>query len=195
MAKILANALLPFALFSSAMVLLGCEQAVEPPVQPDEITASKPELNSEQPVSSETAAERKSGNMFYIVRDVADMQLKAGDYVEQLKQIQSELQTALNDQDQLKLQATANVLKQQLNGLNQTLNSLNLKSQEIDSIRQNMIQANQQVLATPLFKGDIDLTQVDFKKIEQQLNSVQLEMIKLAGMLIPDNQKQSTQEG
>src|SRR5690606_41986147 len=77
MDKILANALLPFALFSSAMVLLGCEQAVEPPVQPDEITASKPELNSEQPVSSETAAERKSGNMFYIVRDVADMQLRS----------------------------------------------------------------------------------------------------------------------
>ena len=132
--------------------------------------------------------------MFYIVRDVADMQLKAGDYVAQLKQTQNELQTAINDKDQQQLQATAKTLQQQLTGFNQALTSLNLKSQEIDSIRQNILHANQQVLATPLLNGNIDLNQLDFKKIEQQMGSIQTEIIKLAGMMIPQGQDKQDQE-
>ena len=131
--------------------------------------------------------------MFYIVRDVADMQLKAGDYVEQLKQTQTDLETAINDKDQQQLQTTAKTLQQQLTGFNQALTNLNLKSQEIDSIRQNIKQANQQVLATPFLNGEVDLSQVDFKKIEKQMGSIQMEMIKLAGMMIPQGQDEAEQ--
>jgi len=198
MKKIIQNVVSPFVMFSAGLLLIGCEQANSP--DSTETQTSQSSEISEQP-SKESAtesaatskAELKSGNMFYIVRDVADMQLKAGDYVEQLKQTQSELQTAINDKDQRQLQATAKNLQQELTGFNQALTGLNLKSQEIDSIRQNIMQANQQVLATPLLNGDVDLSQVDFKKIEKQMGSIQMEMIKLAGMIIPQGQDESEQ--
>lgn len=198
MKKIIQNVVSPFVMFSAGLLLIGCEQANSP--DSTETQTSQSSEISEQPskeLATESAAtskaELKSGNMFYIVRDVADMQLKAGDYVEQLKQTQSELQTAINDKDQRQLQATAKNLQQELTGFNQALTGLNLKSQEIDSIRQNIMQANQQVLATPLLNGDVDLSQVDFKKIEKQMGSIQMEMIKLAGMIIPQGQDESEQ--
>lgn len=198
MKKIIQNVVSPFVMFSAGLLLIGCEQANSP--DSTETQTSQSSEISEQPskeLATESAAtskaELKSGNMFYIVRDVADMQLKAGDYVEQLKQTQSELQTAINDKDQRQLQATAKNLQQELTGFNQALTGLNLKSQEIDSIRQNIMQANQQVLATPLLNGDVDLSQVDFKKIEKQMDSIQMEMIKLAGMIIPQGQDESEQ--
>ncbi|MGE8559739.1 MAG: hypothetical protein ACN6NJ_02150 [Acinetobacter sp.] len=197
MKKFIQNVVSPFVMFSAGLLLIGCEQANSP--ETNETQASQSNEVSE-PVSESTSAsaetskaELKTGNMFYIVRDVADMQLKAGDYVEQLKQTQSELQTAINDKDQQQLQATAKNLQQELTGFNQALTGLNLKSQEIDSIRQNIMQANQQVLATPLLNGDVDLSQVDFKKIEKQMGSIQMEMIKLAGMIIPQGQDEPAQ--
>ncbi len=193
MKKFIQNAVLPSVILSTGILLMGCEQAAEPQSEDIETTQST-DIAMNQPTETTATADLKTGNMFYIVRDVADMQLKAGDYVAQLKQTQSELQTAINDQDQQQLQATAQTLQQQLTGFNQALNSLNLKSQEIDSIRQNILQANQQVLATPFLNGDLDLNQVDFKKIEQQMGSIQTEMIKLAGMLIPQGQDGQAQE-
>ena len=197
MKKIIQNVVSPFVMFSAGLLLIGCEQANSPDTdetqasQSNEVSEPVSESNS---ASAETPkAELKTGNMFYIVRDVADMQLKAGDYVEQLKQTQSELQTAINDKDQQQLQATAKNLQQQLTGFNQALTGLNLKSQEIDSIRQNIMQANQQVLATPLLNGDVDLSQVDFKKIEKQMGSIQMEMVKLASMMIPQGQDEAEQ--
>ena len=71
---------------------------------------------------------------------------------------------------------------------NQALRGLNLKSQEIDSIRQEIMRSNQQVLATPLLNGAVDFSQVDFKKIERQMSNIQMEMLKLASMMIPQNQ-------
>ena len=193
MKEFIQNAVLPFVLFSTGILLSGCEQASEP--QSDDIqTTQSADVALNQPTETTDTADLTTGNMFYMVRDVADMQLKAGDYVAQLKQTQNELQTAINDKDQQQLQATAKTLQQQLTGFNQALTSLNLKSQEIDSIRQNILQANQQVLATPFLNGDIDLNQVDFKKIEQQMGSIQTEMIKLAAMLIPKNQDKQEQE-
>ena len=197
MKKFIQNVVSPFVMFSAGILLMGCEQANSPDSTEDQ-TSQSSEV-SEQVAESATdsaetsKAELKSGNMFYIVRDVADMQLKAGDYVEQLKQTQTDLETAINDKDQQQLQSTAKTLKQQLTGFNQALTGLNLKSQEIDSIRQNIMQANQQVLATPLLNGDVDLTQVDFKKIEKQMGSIQMEMIKLAGMMIPQGQDEAEQ--
>ena len=193
MKKFIQKAVLPFAILSTGILLSGCEQASEP--QSDDIqTTQSADVALNQPTETTATADLKSGNMFYMVRDVADMQLKAGDYVTQLKQTQNELQTAINDKDQQQLQATAKTLQQQLTGFNQALTSLNLKSQEIDSIRQNILHANQQVLATPLLNGNIDLNQLDFKKIEQQMGSIQTEMIKLAGMMIPQGQDKQDQE-
>lgn len=193
MKKFIQKAVLPFAIFSTGILLSGCEQASEP--QSNDIqTTQSADVALNQPTGTTATADLKSGNMFYMVRDVADMQLKAGDYVAQLKQTQNELQTAINDKDQQQLQATAKTLQQQLTGFNQALTSLNLKSQEIDSIRQNILHANQQVLATPLLNGNIDLNQLDFKKIEQQMGSIQTEMIKLAGMMIPQGQDKQDQE-
>ena len=193
MKKFIQNAALPFVMLSTGTLLSGCEQASEP--QSDDIqTTQSADVALNQPTKTTATADLKSGNMFYMVRDVADMQLKAGDYVAQLKQTQNELQTAINDKDQQQLQATAKTLQQQLTGFNQALTSLNLKSQEIDSIRQNILHANQQVLATPLLNGNIDLNQLDFKKIEQQMGSIQTEMIKLAGMMIPQGQDKQDQE-
>lgn len=193
MKKFIQKAVLPFAILSTGILLSGCEQASEP--QSDDIqTTQSADVALNQPTETTDTADLKSGNMFYMVRDVADMQLKAGDYVAQLKQTQNELQTAINDKDQQQLQATAKTLQQQLTGFNQALTSLNLKSQEIDSIRQNILHANQQVLATPFLNGNIDLNQVDFKKIEQQMGSIQTEMIKLAGLMIPQGQDKQDQE-
>ncbi|OTG97556.1 hypothetical protein B9T24_05450 [Acinetobacter sp. ANC 4654] len=193
MKKFIQNAILPFVMLSAGILLSGCEQASEP--QSDDIrTTQSTDTAMNQPTETTATADLKSGNMFYMVRDVADMQLKAGDYVAQLKQTQNELQTAINDKDQQQLQATAKTLQQQLTGFNQALTSLNLKSQEIDSIRQNILHANQQVLATPFLNGNIDLNQLDFKKIEQQMGSIQTEMIKLASMMIPQGQDKQDQE-
>ncbi len=193
MKKFIQKAVLPFAILSTGILLSGCEQASEP--QSDDIqTTQSADVALNQPTETTDTADLKSGNMFYMVRDIADMQLKAGDYVAQLKQTQNELQTAINDKDQQQLQATAKTLQQQLTGFNQALTSLNLKSQEIDSIRQNILHANQQVLATPFLNGNIDLNQVDFKKIEQQMGSIQTEMIKLAGLMIPQGQHKQDQE-
>ena len=187
----------PFVMFSAGILLIGCEQANSPDSTEDRTSQSSEvsaQVSESATDSAETSkSELKSGNMFYIVRDVADMQLKAGDYVEQLKQTQTDLETAINDKDQQQLQSTAKTLKQQLTGFNQALTGLNLKSQEIDSIRQNIMQANQQALATPLLNGDVDLSQVDFKKIEKQMGSIQMEMIKLAGMMIPQGQDEAEQ--
>lgn len=197
MKKFIQNVVSPFVMFSAGILLIGCEQANSPDSTEDQTSQSSEvseQVSESATDSAETSkAELKSGNMFYIVRDVADMQLKAGDYVEQLKQTQTDLETAINDKDQQQLQSTAKTLKQQLTGFNQALTGLNLKSQEIDSIRQNIMQANQQALATPLLNGDVDLSQVDFKKIEKQMGSIQMEMIKLAGMMIPQGQDEAEQ--
>jgi hypothetical protein len=192
MSKILANAVLPFALFSSGILLMGCEQAVEAPAEQADTTTSDLEPASQQQ-SSTAQTELKSGNMFYMVRDVADLQLKAGSYVEQLKQTQTELQTAVEAKDTQQLQSTATQLQQQLSSFNQVLGNLNLKSQEIDQIRDNIMTANQQVLASPLLNGQVDFSQVNLKKIESQMVNVQSEMIKLAGLLIqnPDQESES----
>ncbi|MCO8085250.1 hypothetical protein [Acinetobacter lwoffii] len=192
MSKILANAVLPFALFSSGILLMGCEQAVEAPAEQADTTTSDLELASQQQ-SSAAQTELKSGNMFYMVRDVADLQLKAGSYVEQLKQTQTELQTAVEAKDTQQLQSTATQLQQQLSSFNQVLGNLNLKSQEIDQIRDNIMTANQQVLASPLLNGQVDFSQVNLKKIESQMVNVQSEMVKLAGLLIqnPDQEAEN----
>ncbi len=196
MKKFIQNAVSPFVMFSAGLLLIGCEQANKLDATENETSPSSEvseQVSTQSATEPSATAELKSGNMFYIVRDVADMQLKTGNYIEQLKQTQTDLEAAVSNHDQQQLQSTAESLKTQLKGFDQALSSLNLKSQEIDSIRQNLMQANQQVLATPFLNGELDLTQFDLKKIEQQMGTIQMEMIKLAGMMIPEGQNDSGQ--
>ena len=146
MKKLLQNLVLPFALFSSGILLIGCEQATEPNQQ--DIQTESSEQHQSANTQSPEKAELKSGNMLYIVRDVADMQLKAGEYVTQLQETQNDLQTAIEQHDQQQLQHAATALQQQLTGFNNALNGLNLKTQEINDIREKLLSANQQVLAS-----------------------------------------------
>ena len=183
MKKLLQNLVLPFALFSSGILLIGCEQATEPNQQ--DIQTESSEQHQSANTQSPEKAELKSGNMLYIVRDVADMQLKAGEYVTQLQETQSDLQAAIEQHDQQQLQDAATALQQQLTGFNNALNGLNLKTQEINDIREKLLSANQQVLASPFLNGQVDFSQVDFKKMQQQMGTIQSEMLKLAAMMIP----------
>lgn len=190
MKNVSSKALLPFALLSSAFLLSACDQmntAQMPTTDQDDsnATSNRTENTTSPPLSS--------GNMFYIVRDVADLKIKAGQYVKQLNQNKSELQTAVDAQDPQQLQILATQLQQQLQGFNQTLSSLDLKTQEIDTIRQNLLTANQQVLASPFLNGQVDLSQVDFKKLEQQMGNIQTEMLKLAGMILQGESNQPTE--
>ena len=203
MKKLLQGAVLPFVIFISGMLLLGCNQAAEQSRQQDDAqaieTAQMSENTSDSNNNNQSTAKStenlKQGNMFYIARDVANVQLKTGDYVEKLQQSQSNLQQAIQSQNQAELQQSVKTLTRELQGFNTALISLDLKSQEIDGIRQQVLQANKQVLNSALLNGDLDISKVDFKKIEQQMNTIQLDMLKLAGMMIPgSNTEQATEQ-
>ncbi len=202
MKKLLQGAVLPFVIFISGMLLLGCNQAAEQSRQQDDAQAietaqmseNTSDSNNNNQSTAKSTEDLKQGNMFYIARDVANVQLKTGDYVEKLQQSQSNLQQAIQSQNQAELQQSVKTLTRELQGFNTALISLDLKSQEIDGIRQQVLQANKQVLNSALLNGDLDISKVDFKKIEQQMNTIQLDMLKLAGMMIPGSNTEQTTE-
>ncbi|MCF0266647.1 hypothetical protein KW868_19535 [Acinetobacter guillouiae] len=203
MKKLLQGAVLPFVIFISGMLLLGCNQAAEQSRQQDDAQAietaqmseNTSDSNNNNQSTAKSTEDLKQGNMFYIARDVANVQLKTGDYVEKLQQSKSNLQQAIQSQNQAELQQSVKTLTRELQGFNTALISLDLKSQEIDGIRQQVLQANKQVLNSALLNGDLDISKVDFKKIEQQMNTIQLDMLKLAGMMIPgSNTEQATEQ-
>ena len=131
--------------------------------------------------------------MFYIARDVADVQLKTGDYVEKVTQAQADLQNAIESKDQIALQETVKNLSQQLQAFNTALISLDLKTQEIDNIRQHVLKTNKELLNSALLNGNIDVSKINIKQFEQQVGTIQNEMLKLAGMLIPTGKSDSSQ--
>ena len=186
MKKILQGALLPFAIFAAGLSLIGCDQATEH-TEAAANTADAEEVFASS--ADQAGTELKSGNMLYVVSDVADMQLKAGNYVQQLKDTQTALEQALADKDQQALQSSVNALHQQLTDFNRALSSLDLKSQEIESIREKIMSTNQQVLDLPYLNGKVELQTVDLAKIEQQISLLQSEMLTLAKMLLlkPDS--------
>ncbi|KEC83034.1 MULTISPECIES: hypothetical protein [Acinetobacter] len=202
MKKLLQGAVLPFVIFISGMLLLGCNQAAEQSRQQDDAQAietaqmseNTSDSNNNNQSTAKSTEDLKQGNMFYIARDVANVQLKTGDYVEKLQQSQANLQQAIQSQNQAELQQSVKTLTRELQGFNTALISLDLKSQEIDGIRQQVLQANKQVLNSALLNGDLDISKVDFKKIEQQMNTIQLDMLKLAGMMIPGSNTEQTTE-
>lgn len=197
MKKLLQGAVLPFIIFTSGILLLGCNQAIEQSRQQQEFESNETSdqaLNSKSEVIHKTSEDLKSGNLFYIARDVADVQLKTGDYIEKLQQTQSDLQQAVQSKNSIVLQQTVKDLSRELQGFNTALISLDLKSQEIDGLRQQVLLSNQQLLNSALLNGDVDISKVDFKKIEQQMNNIQMDMLKLASMMIPNAKDTASSE-
>ena len=216
MKKLLQGIMIPFTLFSFIIVMIGCDPSLKNKLDADQeqqdssqmksndqdsniqtsendshennqsLSASEPKRESSL-AQHKTETELKRGNVFYIARDVASMQFNAGDFVPEIQQSQDSLQQAIDLKDQKQLQSTVTALQKQLTGFNQALINLDLKSQEIHDIRENIVSANTQVLKSSLMNGDLDFSKVDFKKLEQQMNSVQNEMLKLATMILPKN--------
>lgn len=197
MKKIVQGALLPFVIFTSGLLLLGCEPSPEQSSSQNstaEVSVDQGRSNNANLAENEqTQSSLKSGNMFYIARDVADVQLKTGDYVEKVTQAQADLQNAIESKDQSALQETVKNLSQQLQAFNTALISLDLKTQEIDNIRQHVLKTNKELLNSALLNGNIDVSKINIKQFEQQVGTIQTEMLKLAGMLIPTGQSDSSQ--
>lgn len=197
MKKIVQGALLPFVIFTSGLLLLGCEPSPEQSSSQNstaEVSVDQGRSNNANLAENEqTQSSLKSGNMFYIARDVADVQLKTGDYVEKVTQAQADLQNAIESKDQSALQETVKNLSQQLQAFNTALISLDLKTQEIDNIRQHVLKTNKELLNSALLNGNIDVSKINIKQFEQQVGTIQNEMLKLAGMLIPTGKSDSSQ--
>lgn len=194
MKKLLHSLLAPFVLFIFGIVMLGCEHrpdssdAVD--TAADTIDQDSVNNNSNEVQTTQTVP-LKSGNMFYIVRDVADVQMRAGEYVEKIQRTQSDLELAVEQKDTQQLQQTMQQLQTELTQFNQSLQGLQLRSQEINQIRDNIISSNQKLLQSDLFNGNLDYSQIDVAQIENQLGSVENEMIKLAAMLVPSKSSNS----
>lgn len=197
MKKIVQGALLPFVIFTSGLLLLGCEPSPEQSSSQNstaEVSVDQGRSNNANLAENEqTQSSLKSGNMFYIARDDADVQLKTGDYVEKVTQAQADLQNAIESKDQIALQETVKNLSQQLQAFNTALISLDLKTQEIDNIRQHVLKTNKELLNSALLNGNIDVSKINIKQFEQQVGTIQNEMLKLAGMLIPTGKSDSSQ--
>ena len=197
MKKIVQGALLPFVIFTSGLLLLGCEPSPEQSSSQNstaEVSVDQGRSNNANLAENEqTQSSLKSGNIFYIARDVADVQLKTGDYVEKVTQAQADLQNAIESKDQSALQETVKNLSQQLQAFNTALISLDLKTQEIDNIRQHVLKTNKELLNSALLNGNIDVSKINIKQFEQQVGTIQTEMLKLAGMLIPTGKSDSSQ--
>lgn len=195
MKKFLQGAVLPFVIFSSGILLLGCNQAMHEPQQSEQSAETDSQTDDahsqsdssqqdEVPTTTKSREDLEQGSMLSIVRDVADVQFKTGDYIEKLQHTQNELQQAIESKDTTHLQQSVKTLTQELQGFNTALISLDLKSQEIDDIRQKVITANKQVLNSSLLNGHLDISKVDFEKLEKQMNTIQSDMLKLAGMVM-----------
>lgn len=157
---------------------------------PDEETAAvdqASESNNERSSSSETTLRGfESGNMLYMVRDVAMMQQSSSNYIQQLKQSQNDLEQALDSTDSADLKQSVDQIKSQLKALNHSLQGLKLKSQEVESIRRQILELNQQALKTPLMNGAVELNRENIEKIQTQLDTIQFDMLQLATLIIPD---------
>ena len=136
MKKFVQGAVLPFTLLASSLLILGCDSTAQNSAEKDINESQTVSVSNDDSASEQQTAkpeiELKSGNVFYIARDVADVQLKAGDYIAQLQQSQENLQQALEAKDIQQLETTVTALKSQLTGFNQALEQLNLKSSEIE---------------------------------------------------------------
>lgn len=191
MEKFSIKAILFASTLATAFILAGCDQTPQGNEGAEStagIEQNLPQAEDEQ-VEVEAAQDTQNlsrGNMFNIARDIAKLQIETGDYVTLLKQSQSNLEQAIQDKNVQQLQSTTGELNQELYKLHDALLSLNLKSNEVDQIRQSLLAANQQLLNMPLLHGQTDLSKIDFAKIEKQFNTIQMDMVKLAPLVLGD---------
>lgn len=172
-----------------AAVVISLSLAACTPSPNDETASTDPsaESTTQQNTSSDPKLSGfQSGNMLYIVRDVALMQQQSGSYIQQLKQSQNDLEQALDSTDSADLKQSVDQIKIQLKALNQSLQSLKLKSQEVESMRRQILELNQQALKTPLINGSIEMNRDNIEKIQAQLDNIQFDMLQLATLIIPD---------
>ncbi|ENU31853.1 hypothetical protein F991_00167 [Acinetobacter sp. CIP-A165] len=180
------------AIFSATVVVtafafVGCDQ-----VPQENHQVAEPNTEFDSNISTDDAntttpqdiQKLSSGNLFNMVRDVAQLQLKTDDYTALLKSSQNQLEQAIQEKNTQQLQNATTDLKQNLHALHDTLQALQLKSHEVDQIRQSLLNANQQLLKMPLLHGQLDISQLDLEKIEQQFNRIQMDMLKLATLIL-----------
>ncbi|NIE98013.1 hypothetical protein F3J02_16265 [Acinetobacter sp. Tr-809] len=183
------KAILSVSTLAAALTLTSCDQAPQDNEQAEKTTTfEQADTASENEESATTVTQDSQplsrGNMLNIARDIAKLQIETDDYVTLLKQSQSNLEQAIQDKNVQSLQKTTAALNQELNGLHDALLALNLKSTEVDQIRQSLLSANQQLLNMPLLHGQTDLSKIDFAKIEKQFNTIQMDMVKLATLVL-----------
>lgn len=187
MDKFSIKALLSSITLLSAFALTGCDQAPQEDhtnIQSEQATEQNMSDEIIQSSSAQDTQNLSRGNMLNIARDIAKLQLETDDYIALLKQSQNSLEQAIQNKNVQQLKATSGDLNQELHGLHDTLLSLNLKSNEIDQIRQNLLVANQKLLNMPLLHGQFDLAKINFEQIEKQLNTIQMDMVKLASLVL-----------
>ena len=187
------KAILSVSTLAAALTLTGCDQVPQEKQAKQTTTFEQADTASENEESATTVTQSLSrGNMLNIARDIAKLQIETDDYVTLLKQSQSNLEQAIQDKNVQSLQQTTGTLSQELNGLHDALLALNLKSTEVDQIRQSLLSANQQLLNMPLLHGQTDLSKIDFAKIEKQLNTIQMDMVKLATLVLGNKDESNT---
>lgn len=193
-AKLSTKVILTAFTFATAFTFVGCDQTSqenEQNQQKTEIEKTITDSENTQTISAKVQ-NLSDGNMLNIAYDIAKLQIETDDYITTLKQSQLNLQQAIQDKNIQSLESTTNNLKQELNGLRDVLLSLNLKSGEVDQIRQSLLTANQQLLNMPLLQGQVDLSKIDFAQVEKQLNTIQMDMVKLATLLLGNNSDSNT---
>lgn len=175
----------------SLFTLAGCDQVPHDNDQAEQDTTIEQPMPASENTQHDAMVAQDTqnlskGNMLNIARDIAKLQLETDDYVTLLKQSQGNLEQAIQDKNIQKLQSITGDLKQELHGLHDALLSLNLKSNEVDQIRQSLLSANQQLLNMPLLHGQTDFSKIDFAKLEKQFNTIQMDMVKLATLVLGD---------
>ncbi|MEQ1324733.1 hypothetical protein [Acinetobacter soli] len=196
----------PFAAKFSLLVLscsilfVGCDQQhdAESTAREQSMTSANQDnmsTSTDNEVSDDAlnSEERSSTtNLFYLLRDAADLQLKVGQDMQKLQATQSQLETALQEQDPQAAQQTLSHFKTQLTQFNDNLNQLQLKSPEVEKLRQQLINTNEQLLQSDLFQQTLNWKKQDIVAIQHQLNTLQTEMLKLAALIVNPNSTASS---
>jgi hypothetical protein len=79
-----------------------------------------------------------------------------------------------------------------LTQFNDNLNQLQLKSPEVEKLRQQLINTNEQLLQSDLFQQTLNWKKQDIVAIQHQLNTLQTEMLKLAALIVNPNSTASS---
>ena len=182
---------LPLLLCSSAIFLAGCDQTSD--LDSSENSQVKTSDQSHDVPASDAESKTPQSNWFYLIRDIADLQLKVGEDMQKLQQTQTQLENALKQRDPETLQKTVETFKTQLTNFNAGLHELQLKSPEIENLRQKLITSNQQILDSDVLQHQLNLKKEDIAALQKQLASLHTDILKLTTLLLnPPSDKSST---